>query len=362
MFPAIDYLEWIHGRPAAADIDLGSSDLGHEATRPEPIPDPLVERSDPPADTTLESQLADRYDVGTDAILVTAGATHANFLVAAAAIDEAEKCPPSVLVEKPGYEPLTATPQALGATVRRFRRPLEDGAPLSPDRVGGAIDDTTALVTVTNRHNPTAVDTDRATIDAVAERARTIDAPVLVDEVYAPYTTSPTTDRGFGGPTAAGLSDVVVTGSLTKVFGLGGLQIGWIIAEPSFIETTARVANHVPAVADPSRQLGRRTLYHADTLLADARERIAHNGRLLADFVADRSVLSGAVSADCTYGFLGHDRADGTEVAQAAWEAGILVVPGRFFGTPDRFRLSVTDPPGQAERALEAFGDVIDEL
>ncbi|MFB6210953.1 MAG: pyridoxal phosphate-dependent aminotransferase [Halobacteriales archaeon] len=362
MFPSIEYLEWIHGRPSAAEFDLGSSDLGHTDTRSDPIPGPLAGLPDPPAETTLETQLADRYDVDPEAVVVTAGATHANFLVAAAAIDDADGPSPSVLVEKPGYEPLIATPRALGATITRFRRPLKEGAALSPERVGGAVDDATALVTVTNRHNPTAAETDRATIDTVADRARSAGARVLVDEVYAPYTTTPAAGRGFGGPTAAGLADVVVTGSLTKAFGLGGLQIGWIVTAPSFIETVKRVANHVPAVADPSRQLGRRALYHADTLLEDARDRIEHNGRLLADFVADRSALSGPISADCTYGFPTHERADGDEIARAAWEAGILVVPGRFFGFPERFRLSVTDPSAQAERALAAFGDVLADL
>jgi hypothetical protein len=40
-----------------------------------------------------------------------------------------------VLVEKPGYQPLTATPASLGANVDRFLRPADDDYRLLPERI-----------------------------------------------------------------------------------------------------------------------------------------------------------------------------------------------------------------------------------
>lgn len=66
-----------------------------------------------------------------------------------------------MLVEKPGYEPLLTTPEAFGARVDRFRRPPDTGYDLEPDRVAAALADELALVTVTNRHNPSGQLVDR---------------------------------------------------------------------------------------------------------------------------------------------------------------------------------------------------------
>ena len=43
-------------------------------------------------------------------------------------------------------------------------------------------------------------------------------------------------DGPFGGVTAADLPNAVVTNSLTKFFGLGGLRYGWVVGDPSFVD------------------------------------------------------------------------------------------------------------------------------
>ncbi|MFC7045632.1 hypothetical protein ACFQH6_09650 [Halobacteriaceae archaeon GCM10025711] len=110
MFPSIDYLEWIEGRPRAALYDLGSSDLrGDRAFEATVVPDLLEDLPDPPAGVSLHTLLATEYGVEPEQVVVTAGATHANFLAAATALQDAED--PRVLVERPGYEPLRRTPR-----------------------------------------------------------------------------------------------------------------------------------------------------------------------------------------------------------------------------------------------------------
>ncbi|WP_327052024.1 pyridoxal phosphate-dependent aminotransferase [Halomicrococcus gelatinilyticus] len=367
MFPDIEYLDWIEGRPAAATHDLGASDLRREWPEDDPVPPALDGVESPAAD--LETQLADVYGVATENVLVTAGATHANFLAVAAALDraangdgaseEAVGAGGRVLVEKPGYEPLVATPAGLGATVDRFRRPAEDGFALDPGRIAAAVMDGTACVTVTNRHNPSGRREDRETLAEASRVAADAGATLLVDEVYAPYATDPV-DGAFGGPTAADLPNTVVTNSLTKFFGFGPLRVGWLVADAAFVERARTVASHVPAVASPSVALARRALHVSDELAVDSRARVATNHDLLASFVAEHDLV-GEVSSGCTFGFFAHESADGDAVAQAAWEAGVLVVPGRFFADSDRFRLSLGHDPASAREGLAAFGDVLDD-
>ncbi|WP_433630772.1 pyridoxal phosphate-dependent aminotransferase [Halomicrococcus sp. NG-SE-24] len=381
MFPDIEYLEWITGRPERADHDLGSSDLRRRRPEGEGVVPPALENLPaPPSDVGLDALLADAYGVGTENVLVTAGATHANFLAVAAALDGDEEAPDDeksrrerVLVEKPGYEPLTATPQGFGATVDRFRRTPDDDYALDPDRIAGAVTDATQCITVTSRHNPSGRLSDRETLTAASGVAVDAGIPLLVDEVYAPFD-GERGDGPLGGPTAADLPNAVVTNSLTKFHGLGSLQVGWLVADESFVERARSVGFHLPDVAGPSVTLARRALHgegrrseapadaDAGRLDDDSRARIAENHDLLASFVADRDDLHGFVAPGCTYGFLAHESADGDEIAEAAWEAGVLVVPGRFFADADRFRLSLGRDSSAARAGLDAFGDVLDSL
>ncbi|WP_267639643.1 pyridoxal phosphate-dependent aminotransferase [Haloarchaeobius amylolyticus] len=368
MFPTIEYLEWIAGKPEAATHDLGSSDLrGTFQHQRGPIPGRLAGLDDPPPERDLDRQLADCYGVDESNVLVTAGATMANFVAIATAIQQAgdtgDASGPQVLVEKPGYEPLRASARALGGRVDRFLRPPEDGYPLVPGRVEAALMDDAGLVVTTNRHNPSGEFT---AVETVAETARAADdygARVLVDEVYAPYVTDLTTDGPFGAPTAAGVENTVVTGSLTKFMGLGGLRVGWLLADADFVEAARSVAWHLPALAEPSVALAARALEHREELVPAQRDLLAANHELLAGFVAERDDLAGEIPPGSSFGFVEHASVGGDDLAARAWEEyDLLVVPGRFFDRPEAVRLSLGRSAGHCEEALAVFGDLLDTL
>jgi aspartate/methionine/tyrosine aminotransferase len=259
---------------------------------------------------------------------------------------------------------LASTPAGLGADIRRVERPSGGGFALEPDAIRSVVDDTTAMVVVSNRHNPSGHLADRATLERLGAAAGAHGARLLVDEVYAPYLPEPRKGPGtaFGGPTAAGLEGTVVTNSLTKFFGFGGLRIGWLLADEAFVEAARSVSAHLPDVAGPSRALARRAFNNLDRIVARSRKRVAANSSRLAAFVEERPDLHGPLADGSTFGFPGHESADGDAVTAAAGEAGILVVPGRFFGDPSRFRLSLSDSPAAMDAALDGFGGVLDGL
>ena len=350
------------GRPDAAPHDLGSSDLHGGRDDSGPIPDRLRDLAEPDDDRGLEELLASVYDVTPDSVLVTAGASTANALATAAAIERAGD-DPRALIENPGYEPLVATPQGFGAAIDRFERPADDGYPLDPARVEANLFPSTGLVTVTNRHNPTGRYVSREALAATAEAVADHGARLLVDEVYSPFVLDDDVRDGpFGGVSAVGLENAVVTGSLTKFFGLGGLRVGWVIADPSFVEDVRRIAPHFPAMADPSRHLGRRALAHRETLAAETRTHLERNYERLAAFANERDDVRGPVFEGASFAFLAHDRADGNRVSEAAWEEGVLVVPGRFFGDERAVRISLGGDPAAMDDGLAAFGRVLDTL
>lgn len=378
MFPRLDYIEWIEGRPDVALYDLASSDLrGERDSEPQAVPSPLEGLDDPPVGATVELQLAQEYGVDPEQVLVTPGATTANLIAAAASVrlarkredaEEVAREPPRVLVEKPGYEPLVETPRGVGATVDRFLR--TNKFQLEPERVDAAMTPKTVLVTVTNRHNPSGQLTDRETLRELAAVVRENDARLLVDEAYAPYVTESETSEtetvggggAFGGITAAGIEGTIVTGSLTKFYGLGDLRVGWLIADEAFVEAARTVEFHISGVAGPSRVFARRALHNADQLGAKARTLLTDNTEILTEFVAARDDIRGTVEPGSSFAFLDVEGFDGDELAEAAWEDGILLVPGRFFDSPKWIRISLGRNPETVAAGLEALGDVLDDV
>jgi len=392
MFPRLDYLEWISGRPEVALYDLGSSDLrGDRDHDPVVVPDPLEGLPDPPVGATLETQIAGEYGVHPERVLVTPGASTANLVATVAALypeagtngdgDDSDVTggdpageEPTALVEKPGYEPLVEAPRAVGGRTDRFLRPAADGYRLDPERVAAALTENTRLVTVSNRHNPSGRLADRETLAAVAAEARDAGARLLVDEVYAPFTEE-AGDGPLGGPSAVGVGEaaddssvdgssvVVVTGSLTKFLGLGDLRVGWVVADAEFVDRARSVLNHLPGNAGPSRALGMRAFHNLDELAARARGLLAENHALLASFLdAHDGEVDGVVPDGATYAFLDPAGVDGDELAAAAWDDGVLVAPGRFFDDTDRVRVSLGRTPDHSAAALDALAGVLADL
>ncbi len=380
MFPRLDYLEWISGRPEVALYDLGSSDLrGDRDHDPVVVPEPLEGLSDPPVGATLETQIAGEYGVHPERVLVTPGASTANLVATIAALypdaganpdsegeggdgdDGDGVAEPTALVEKPGYEPLVEAPRAVGAGTDRFLRPADDDYRLNPERVAAALTENTQLVTVTNRHNPSGQLSDRETLAAVASEAADADARLLVDEVYAPFTEDDG-DGPFGGPSAAGVDNAVVTGSLTKFFGLGDLCVGWIVADREFVDRARSVLRHLPGNTGPSRALGMRAFHNLDELAERARGLLAENHALLASFLDAHDDVEGVVPDGSTYAFLDPAGVDGDELTAAAWDEGVLVVPGRFFDDTERVRVSLGRTPDHSAAALDALAGVLADL
>ncbi len=364
MFPPIEYLEWMHSQAVEPDGDLGTSGLGTHQT--EMVPESLQGLADPPAETTLESLIAAQYDdaVTADNVLVTAGTSHANVLAYAAAMGLRDGTNPAIAVEQPAYEPLLSTPETMGAAIQRVEREPDADYELTAEALEAAIDESTALVVMSNRHNPSGHLTSRSDLETLAERASDAGTRLLVDEVYAPYVPEARTGDGtaFGGPTAAGLEGAVVTTSLTKFLGFGGLRIGWLVADEAFVERAAAASAHLPDVATPSRELARRVFANVEALAADSRSRVAENSRLLAEFVSDREDLEGVVPDGSTFGFVGHSAVDGDRLQEAAQDREVLVVPGRYYEDTACIRLSASGAPENMRAALDTFGTVLDSL
>ena len=227
--PRIELFEWLQNNHERAEYVLAFSKMKGLSKREY---DELVQfdlgpeldlgRGDPTGAYEFKQILMEIYGCGINNIVTTSGGTQANFLVFLATLQKKDK----FIIEQPGYQPMWLTPRMMGARKIPWHRRFEDDFRLDVDALKNLITHRTKLIVLTNPHNPTGVVADReAEIKKIAEIAHAKGIYVLIDEIFLDGTDVPQVS-------AYGLPNVIITSSMTKVYGLGGQRTGWIIAPP----------------------------------------------------------------------------------------------------------------------------------
>lgn len=230
------------------------------------IRDSVADLAAYPDSGPARTALAARHGRDPGEVLPTAGAAE-TFVLLARVLR-----PRHAVVVHPQFTEPEAALRAAGHDVRRVV--LGGDFTLDPAAVPGDAD----LVMIGNPTNPTSVLHPAATLSALARPGRTL----VVDEAFA--------DCVPGEPeslAASRLPGLVVVRSLTKTWGLAGLRIGYILAEPDLVRTLSE-AQPLWSVSTPA--LAAATACCTARALSEA-EAWAH------DLAADRASLAADLSA-----------------------------------------------------------------
>ncbi|MFE0735841.1 Rv2231c family pyridoxal phosphate-dependent protein CobC [Streptomyces sp. NPDC058855] len=170
-----------------------------------------------PDGRSARAAVAERHDLPPGRVLLTAGAAEAFVLIA-----RALPARRPVVVHPQFTEPEAALRDA-GHQVERVLLREEDGFRLDP----AAVPEDADLVVIGNPTNPTSVLHPAAAIAALARPGRTL----VVDEAFMDAV--PGERESLAGRTD--VPGLVVLRSLTKTWGLAGLRIGYVLAEPETV-------------------------------------------------------------------------------------------------------------------------------
>ncbi len=349
-----EYLGWVKAQ-GGARFNLMSSGAPHFPLADLPVAPDELELNGPDVYPPLLEAVGGRYGVPAESVFPAAGTSMANHLAMAALLERGAE----VLVEHPTYEPLLAVAEYLGARVVRFSRRAEDGFRVDPDEVARRITPRTRLVVLTNLHNPSSALTDDDTLRRIGRIARGVGARVLVDEVYldARFEAAPGTAFHLG-------PEFVVTSSLTKVYGLGGLRCGWVFAEPAVTGRLWRLNSLFGNInAHAAERLGIAAIRSLDRIAARSRALLETNGAALNAFLGSRGDLDRTEHRAGTVAFprLRSGRADDLwSLLRDRYDT--AVVPGRFFELPAHVRIGLGVDPAIFAEGLVRLGLALDEL
>jgi aspartate/methionine/tyrosine aminotransferase len=303
----------------------------------------------------LQQALAKKAGVPPECVVAVAGTSMANHLAMAASFEPGDE----VLVESPTYELLLTTAQYLGANIRRFTRRAEDGFRLHPSEVERTLTPRTRLVVISNLHNPSSALTDDDTLREVGRLAKNVGARVLVDEVYL--------EASYSKPWRSVIhlgEEFIVTSSVTKAYGLGGLRCGWVLAEPAL----ARAMWHLNDLygvnaAHPAEKLSVVALAHLKQIGARYEALLEINRPIVHAFLESRKDL------DCVKQPLGTVLFPRLKKGSVETLCRLLrekyettVVPGAFFEMPQHFRIFLAAQTDVLREGLKRLGAALDEL
>ncbi|MGY1835394.1 histidinol-phosphate transaminase [Blastococcus sp. SYSU DS0510] len=199
------------------------------------------------------------------------------------------------------------------------------------------------VVFVTSPNNPTGTAVDLATVAALYEATEGV---LVVDEAYAEFARA-------GTPSALtllpGRPRLIVSRTMSKAFGMAGLRLGYLAADPAVVDALqlVRLPYHLSSLTQAA---ARAALAHTDALLATVDAVKAQRDRIVAALPA---LGLTSVASDANFVLFGHF-ADAPAAWRALLDRGVLV---RDVGLPGWLRVTA----GTAEETdafLTALGEV----
>ncbi len=310
----------------------------------------------------LRAAIAALYPGATpEHVEVTNGGSEANCITLLHLIEPGDR----VLLMAPNYMQLHGLARALGADVVPWRLAFDEGSQrwrVDSDALASSIDGRTKLVAICNPNNPTGLRLGADELDAVCAAADRVGAWVLSDEIYrgAEREADET-------PTIWGRSDrAIVTGGLSKAYGLPGLRIGWVVAPPSLVDALWGVHDYTTiAPGALSDRLARLAFERRERLLARTRGIIRSNYAVVRRWLERRpGLLSHAPPDAGAIVFVRYRHAINSTVLveRLRDEKSVLVVPGDHFEMDGYLRLGFGSHPALLNGALERVGELLDTI
>ena len=277
-----------------------------------------------------------------DDVLITAGAAEANYL----ALRQCLRAGDEIIIERPGWPQAEVLARATGAEIRIIDRDEEAGWQLPLDALEAMVSPRTRMIFVTNPNNPTGSLMNGDELAHLAAIAGLHNSWLVVDEVYAGLEW--TRQRM---PSIAGLYERgIATGSVSKVFGMQGLRLGWMICRDKEMihdalvlrEYSSQISNHLgEAIAEVALRPDRRS-----ELLTRIRAGSLENLEKLTRFIEAHPALSWHRPEAGLIGLVrlvGGSGLTGDALAARALQPPYrtFLISGSAYGKPDHIRLGV---------------------
>lgn len=291
-------------------------------------------------------------------IVTTHGAAGANHHVYYSLVSPGDR----VISVAPTYQQLYSIPASMGAKVDILHLEKKDGFLPDLDKLEKMAEGGVKIIAINNPNNPSGALMDEKMLRDIAAIAQKHGAYLFCDEVY----------RGLNQkdeyiPSIADIYEKgISTGSMSKVFSMAGLRLGWIVSrDKDFIASclSHRDYNHI-SCGMLDEALAAEALGNAGKLLERSRGIVRNNLAILDGWVGSHEGVSYVKPKAGTTALIyyGVDM-DSYEFSKRLYhETGALVTPGDCFEEPGCVRVGYACKESELREGLAVMGDFIEKL
>lgn len=261
-----------------------------------------------------------------------------------------------VITLTPGYQQYASLPKWLGCTVSKIALDEKDWS-FSLEDFAGAIRPETRLFVFANPSNPTGTYLKKEQLEALCALCRKHNIWILCDEVYR-----------FPSPDSPSVSDLYEKGvsvsSLSKLFGLAGLRLGWIKGNPEVIRAVDVYRDYSFISTGPLIDtLACAALKNKEKLMERSLAVIEANKKTIAAFLNKSAWFDCILPERGTVAFLHYRAPAGSEelARMLLDQEGIFFVPGSCFGKENYLRLGLGQKHENLSGVLERLESFMTE-
>ncbi len=302
----------------------------------------------------LKNAICTMYNKQTkENITITHGAIGANHLVIMSLVEKGDK----IVSIVPTYQQHYSIPKAFGGQVEMFFLKEENNWLPNIEELEKIVSTDTKLICMNNPNNPTGALIPDEMIEKIVKIAKKSNAYILCDEVY----------RGLnhdGNPFGVSIADIyekgISTGSMSKVFSLAGLRLGWIVANSEIIENInhQREYNTI-SVGILDDYFASIAIENKDIIIKRNLEKILTGKKILTNWAKNEPKIYLITPKSGTTALIRYNsNIPSTKLCKTLQEqTGVMILPGSTLEVEGYLRIGYANNFEQLEKALKIFSN-----
>lgn len=297
-------------------------------------------------------------DLRPEQVIPTHGAIGANHQVITSLIEPSD----NMISVMPTYQQHYSIPESIGAEVRILQLTLEDDYLPNLDVLKSLVDENTKMITINNPNNPTGSWIPVETMEEIIEIARSVDAYVLCDEVYRGIS-----EDGSYMQSIVDLYDKGISvGSMSKVFSLAGLRMGWIATKSEEVLHLCHERRDYDTISCGviDDKLAALALKNKDAVFARNRQILNKNRAILDQWVQETPEVRYLKPVAGTTALVYYDKDMPSQelCIKLLREKGVLFTPGECFEMEGAVRIGYAYDSKTLREGLDKFAEFLREL
>ncbi len=287
-------------------------------------------------------------------ITITHGTIGANQLVMLSLIERGDK----VVSIIPTYQQHYSIPKSIGAEVKTLILKEKNNWLPDLEELEELVGTDTKIICMNNPNNPTGSVISEEIQKKIVKIARKSNAYILCDEVY----------RGLehNGQISKSVADIyekgISTGSVSKVFSLAGLRLGWIAAAKEVInEVNHQREYNTISVGILDDYFASLAIENKNKIIKRNLNKILKGKKVLTDWLETESHCHCITQNGGTTAFVRYDMEINSSdlCKKLQTDTGVMILPGETMDVDGYLRIGYGNNPDKLKQALEIFSEWI---